>query len=360
MSDRWRKVEGSDENSALPDSGRRSDIPAITENVPLRNFSTIGVGGTARYFLEVRSVEALVAAIAWASAHSLPLFILAGGSNIVIADQGFPGLVLRLRIDGINTRFVDDHVMITAGAGVEWDSLVAMCVERNYAGIECLAGIPGSVGATPIQNVGAYGQEVSETLISLEALDMTSNRLSVIAASECEFGYRTSRFKTRDRNCYIITSVTFRLAVNGEPAVRYEELQQRLSRHGGGVGSLSDVRRAVLAIRRRKGMVLDPHDPDSRSVGSFFVNPIVTCEQAEEIKVRALKVAPDSKEMPCFATPDNRVKLSAAWLVERAGFRRAHIHGNVGLSTKHVLAIINRGGGRQAKSSAYQRRSEPG
>ncbi len=343
-SERPGSVGDSKEDSSRPHCEFTRGMPAIREDVPLGSFSTIGIGGAARYFSEIESVESLVAATLWAGTNNLPLFVLGGGSNTIVADCGFPGLVLQMRIDGVKTGFVDDQAMVTAGAGVEWDALVSMCVEHNLAGIECLAGIPGGVGATPIQNVGAYGQEISETLVSLEALDLTSNRLVVIKASECEFGYRTSRFKTRDRNRFIITSVTFRLAANGKPAVRYTELQQYLSEHRSRVGSLSEVRRAVLAIRRRKGMVLDPHDPDSRSVGSFFTNPVVTREQFEEIRTRSL-AASRSKEMPCFATPDGRLKLSAAWLIEQSGFQRGHTHGNVGISAKHVLAIVNRGGG---------------
>lgn len=338
-----RKLEG---NSARTEFGTSGDMPAIRENVSLAGFSTIGIGGVARYFSEIESVGALIAHVAWARANDLPLFILGGGSNIIVADRGFPGLVLRVKIGGIEARLVEDQAIVTAGAGVEWDALVSMCVERGFAGMECLAGIPGSVGATPLQNVGAYGQEVSETLVSLEALDLTNNQLTVIASSECEFGYRTSRFKVRDRHRFIITSVTFRLAVNGTPAVRYAEMQRYLSEHGSQPVSLSDVRRAVLAIRRRKGMVLDTHDPDTRSVGSFFVNPTVTRKQYEEIRERVLAVNPDSEEMPSYVVSESHIKLSAAWMIERAGFRRGHIHGNVGLSGKHVLAIINRGGGR--------------
>ena len=317
---------------------------ALMKEVPLARFSSLGIGGNARYFAEVASVECLLEAISWAKAQSLPFFILGGGTNIVIADHGFFGLALRVAIGGIETRLINDQVIITAGAGVEWDSLVSLCVNNDWAGIECLSGIPGRVGATPIQNVGAYGQEVCETLVSLEALDLLTNKLVVIEASECQFGYRTSRFKTSDQHRFIITSVTYRLILDGEPAIRYTELQQYLRDHQGSRIRLADVRAAVLAIRRRKGMVIDPGDPDSRSVGSFFVNPIVTYEEFEKIKNRTQTVDPH-RDIPSFIAADNQVKLSAAWLIERAGFQRGYAQGNVGLSTKHTLAIINRGGG---------------
>jgi UDP-N-acetylmuramate dehydrogenase len=203
-----------------------------------------------------------------------------------------------------------------------------------------MSGIPGCVGATPIQNVGAYGQETSESLVSVEALDLATGELVEIRAEECEFGYRLSRFKTRDRDRFIITRVTYRLIANGKPALRYAELQKYLAENGASHPTPAEVREAVLTIRRRKAMVIDPTDADSRSVGSFFVNPVVTPEEFEQIKKRARV-----EDMPAFPSSNDRVKLSAAWLIERAGFHRGYVHGKVGTSTKHALAIINRGGG---------------
>lgn len=316
----------------------------LRENVPLAPMTTLGIGGPARYYAEASTVDVVSAGVEWALSRSLPLFVLGGGSNIVVADNGFPGLVLRLSIRGIETQSAGDHVVVSAGAGEEWDPLVAHCVARSWAGFECLSGIPGRVGATPIQNVGAYGQETSETLVAVGAFDRSTNVLVDLTASDCQFGYRSSRFKTRDRGRFIITSVTYRLTVSGEPVVRYSDLQRYLVDRGANRPSLSEVREAVLAIRRLKAMVIDPHDADSRSVGSFFVNPTVTQDEYEEIK-RLPTRSSDGGDLPAFPASDGLIKLSAAWLIERAGVKRGYTHGNVGTSTKHALAIINRGSG---------------
>ena len=320
----------------------------LEENVALAPLTTIGIGGPARYYAEVASTNALLAGVAWARTRDVPLFVLGGGSNIVIADRGFPGLVLRLRILGVETRFDGGDVLITAGAGEEWDSLVDQCVNQNWAGFECLSGIPGRVGATPIQNVGAYSQETSQTLVSVEAVDLETQGLVNLSATDCKFGYRTSRFKTRDRGRFIITRVTYRLSVDGKPAIRYPELERFLADAGIGLPTLAEVRNAVLSVRRRKAMVIDSTDPDSRSVGSFFVNPTIACDEFEQIKRRAT-IGAEMSDLPAFPVSDDRVKLSAAWLIERAGIKRGHVHGNVGTSTKHALAIINRGGGTAAE-----------
>ena len=318
---------------------------SLLKNVPLASVTTLGIGGPARYFAECATGEILSAGIEWAHAQGFPFFVLGGGSNIVVADSGFSGLVVRVAIRGIETVFDGSRVTLTAGAGEEWDKVVAMAAEYGWAGFECLSGIPGRVGATPIQNVGAYGQETSETLRSLEALDLETGRLVEISASECEFGYRASRFKMRDRNRFIITRVTYQLTACGKPEIRYAELQSYLADNGANDPTPAQVREAVVAIRRRKAMVIDPTDADSRSVGSFFVNPVVTREEFEQVKELSNKLTRGKAEMPAFPASDNKVKLSAAWLIERAGFTRGYRHGNVGTSTKHSLAIINRGGG---------------
>lgn len=318
----------------------------LVTNRPLAPFTTLGIGGPAKHFAEVTTREQLLAGVAWARDRQMPLFVLGGGSNIVVADEGFPGLVLHLSLRGISHQPVADHVMLQVGAGEEWDPLVAHCVAQNWAGVECLSGIPGRVGATPIQNVGAYGQETSETLVSVEALDHRTGELVTIKTEECEFGYRASRFKSRDRGRFVIISVTYRLTVNGLPAIRYAELQRYLNEHSNGsTPSLAEVREAVLTLRRRKAMVTDPNEPDSRSVGSFFVNPVVTEKEAEQVKARARRLARRGADMPTFAAGVGSVKLSAAWLIEQAGFPRGSVYGNVGTSSKHALAIINRGGG---------------
>jgi UDP-N-acetylmuramate dehydrogenase len=319
---------------------------SIRENVTLAPMTTLGIGGPARYFAEVTTTGALIAGVEWAKSRGAPLFVLGGGSNIVVADSGFSGLVLRIDIRGVETRIDGDHVVIDAGAGEEWDPLVARCVTNNWAGFECLSGIPGRVGATPIQNVGAYGQDTSETLASVEALELSSGKLVDLSAADCEFGYRTSRFKTRDRARFVITRATYRLTAGGDAAVRYPELQRYLADRGVEAPTLSDVRQAVITLRSRKAMVIDSSDIDSRSVGSFFVNPTVSAEECVRINDRANKtVVSGDESMPAFPAADGMIKLSAAWLIERAGIKRGYVHGNIGTSTKHALAIINRGGG---------------
>ncbi len=294
----------------------------LRRDVPLAPLTTLGIGGPAKYFLEARSVDDVREAVDWAASNHEPLLVLAGGSNVLIADEGFPGLVLHLQLRGIT---VESEGMMKIAAGEPWDAIVAMAVEKRWAGIECLSGIPGSTGATPIQNVGAYGQDVSETIVRVEVLDRSSGRVEWLTNSKCQFGYRTSRFKKNDRS--IVLSVTFRLTPDGAPAVRYPELEKFVG-HG---ADLQQVRDAVITIRRSKGMVIDPADPDTRSDGSFFTNPIVSPSL----------LTPD---MPHFPAGE-KVKLSAAWLIEHAGFHKGFVHGNVGISSKHTLAIINRGGG---------------
>ena len=318
---------------------------SILKNVALAPLTTLGIGGRARYFAEVTSTGALAAGVEWARSQDVALFVLGGGSNIVVADSGFSGMVLRVSIQGVETRIEGDHVVVKAAAGEEWDSLVSHCVTNGWAGFECLSGIPGRVGATPIQNVGAYGQDTSETLSSVEALDLSSGKLVELSAADCEFGYRTSRFKTRDRGRFVITRATYRLAHGGDATIRYPELQRYLADRNLEAPTLSDVRQAVLTLRSRKAMVIDSNDINSRSVGSFFVNPTVTREEFERINHRANRSVSGGESLPAFPASDGMVKLSAAWLIERAGIKRGYIHGNVGTSTKHALAIINRGGG---------------
>lgn len=314
----------------------------IDENVSLAPLTTIGIGGPARFFLRAQSVDDVLAGLAWARERSLPVFILGGGSNLLIADEGFDGLVVQIDLRGIVIESEDaDAVMVKAMAGEPWDPFVAFTVERGLAGVECLSGIPGSTGATPIQNVGAYGQDVSETIARVEALDRTTERVVWFTNEECRFGYRASLFKNIEKDRYIVLSVTFRLRRNGAATVAYPELRRYLEEHGISLDDLTGVREAVIAIRKRKGMVVDPNDPDSRSDGSFFMNPILTFADYE----RFAAIAPDAPHFPA----DEGVKLSAAWLIEHAGFTKGFIHGNVGLSSKHTLAIINRGGGTAAE-----------
>jgi UDP-N-acetylmuramate dehydrogenase len=305
---------------------------APEENVPLAPLTTLGVGGAARWFVRVGGVD-IANAYEWAEARGLPVFVLGGGSNLVIADEGFPGLVLQMRAAPIASPLRrGDDFLINVRAGGSWDEVVAFAVDRGLAGIECLSGIPGTVGGTPIQNVGAYGQEVADVIEAVSAFDFKRQRQVVLSAAECEFGYRMSRFKARDAGRFVVTSVLFRFR-SGPPTVKYPDLVEHLAREQKAPASLADVRAAVLAIRRRKGMVIDAADPDTRSVGSFFMNPVVDRAVIDQI-------AP----APHYVMDNGTVKIPAAWLIEQSGFARGHVDGRVGLSTKHPLAIINRGG----------------
>jgi UDP-N-acetylmuramate dehydrogenase len=307
----------------------------IEESVPLAPLTTIGIGGPARFFFRAHSVDEIREAIAWSRERDVPLFFLGGGSNLLIADEGFPGLVVHIDLRGIVVKGGDEHAMVRVAAGERWDDFVAHAVERGWAGIECLSGIPGSTGATPIQNVGAYGQDVSETIVRVEVLDRTTDRVATLTNAECRFGYRSSLFKNIDRDRYVVLGVTFRLKRNGTASIRYPELQKYVDEHGIAIDDLRGVRASVIAIRKRKGMVLDRNDPDTRSDGSFFMNPVLTAAQF------AIFPHPEAPHFPA----GEDVKLSAAWLIEQAGFPKGFVHGNVGLSSKHTLAVINRGGG---------------
>jgi UDP-N-acetylmuramate dehydrogenase len=317
----------------------------VQENVPLAPLSTLGVGGPARFYARAADADAVEAGTAWAESRALPLFVLGGGSNVVVADEGYPGLVLHVVPEAIETRQADGGVFVRAGAGVVWDALVATATDNDWAGVECLSGIPGRVGATPIQNVGAYGQDVSETITSVEAFDVVARSRVTLASTECGFGYRSSRFKGKDRDRYVILAVEYRLAPDGAPAIRYPDLQRHLDEHGLTAPTLGQVRQAVIDIRRRKSMVLDPGDPNSRSVGSFFMNPVVSDETCAAVQQAALAMkAPGAEGMPRWPMAGGGVKLSAAWLIERAGFRRGYRKGNAAISENHTLALVNRGG----------------
>jgi UDP-N-acetylmuramate dehydrogenase len=312
----------------------------IEENVPLAPLTTIGIGGPARFFFRAKTVDDVREALAWAANRELAVFILGGGSNLLISDDGFDGLVLHVDLRGITVESEDRYAMIHVAAGEPWDDFVHFAVTRGYAGIECLSGIPGSTGATPIQNVGAYGQDVSATIVRVEVLDRTRDRVITLTNQECRFGYRSSVFKNDDRDRYVVVAVTFRLLVGGSATIRYPELQTYITERRITTDDLRGVRASVIAIRKRKGMVIDPTDPDTRSDGSFFMNPVLTLEQYEAFA----RIAPDAPHYPSGEEGED-VKLSAAWLIEHAGFTKGFALGNVGLSSKHTLAVINRGGG---------------
>ena len=316
----------------------------MQRDVPLAALTTIGIGGPARYYVRATTVDEVREAVRWSREHGVALFVLAGGSNLLISDDGFDGLVLHIDLRGITVESEDEYAMVKAAAGEPWDPFVAMTVANGWAGVECLSGIPGSVGATPIQNVGAYGQEVAETIARVEALDRTTDRVLSFTNWDCRFGYRSSLFKNHERERYIVLNVTFRLRVGGEATVRYLELRKKLDEQGIAMGDLVHVREAVIAIRKRKGMVIDAADPDTRSDGSFFMNPIIPAAALDPFLTKARTLLGDGMAPPHFPSGDE-VKLSAAWLIEHAGFEKGFVHGNVGLSSKHSLAVINRGGG---------------
>jgi UDP-N-acetylmuramate dehydrogenase len=329
----------------------------VRENVPLAPFSTLGVGGTARHYARASSDDDVRSAVDWAKTRALPLLVLGGGSNVVLSDEGHPGLVLHLATRGVETRPQGDRVEVTAQAGEPWDALVASAVDQGWAGVECLSGIPGLVGATPIQNVGAYGQDVSETVVGVEALDLVTGRLERLATGECAFAYRDSRFKSTDKGRFIVLRVTYALRPGGLPAVRYAELARSLEDQGLGEPSLAQVRDTVVTLRRRKSMVLDAQDPNARSVGSFFTNPIVPAMFADDLETALQRegVLREGERPPRFPAKDGHVKLSAAWLIERAGLAKGYQRGNVGLSSRHTLAIVNRGGAAASEVVALAR-----
>lgn len=316
----------------------------LSENVPLAPLTTIGVGGSARFFRRAESVDDVIEGLEWAHGKELPVFFMSGGSNLLISDRGFPGLVIQVALKGIRILSEDSKVTIRVAAGEEWDSFVAFCVDRGYAGVECLSGIPGSIGATPIQNVGAYGQDVSETILRVEAWDRKQGKTVTLTRDECHFGYRQSRFKNEEPERFVILSVDYALIPGGEPAIRYPDLEKYLAERNIARPSLRDVREATREVRRRKGMVIDPADPDTRSCGSFFMNPILDEEAHAAFSERSrARVGPDER-VPSFPAGEGKLKLSAAWLIERAGFTKGFTLGRAGISTKHTLAVVNRGG----------------
>jgi UDP-N-acetylmuramate dehydrogenase len=323
---------------------RRAESFPLRENLPLSDFTTLRVGGPARYFVEATDEGRILEALNLAKARAWPVLVMGGGSNLLVSDDGFPGLVLHIALKGIQIES-SGNGKISAAAGEEWDHFVSRCVEMNLAGLECLSGIPGTVGGTPVQNVGAYGQEVSETITVVRVLNREDHSILQLKGSECGFSYRSSIFNHEQKDRHIVLGVCFSLAAGGLPCLRYAELQRRFS----GIRpppSIAEVRQAILDIRAAKSMLLRPGDPDSQSAGSFFKNPILTEEalgRAEESARERGRLAVDEK-LPKYDTAPGMFKVPAAWLIERAGFARGFCRGRVGLSSKHALAIINRGG----------------
>jgi UDP-N-acetylmuramate dehydrogenase len=315
--------------------------PSVLTGVPLAPLTTLRLGGPAAKVLEARTDDELVEAVRACDGAGEPVLVLAGGSNVVIADAGFDGTVVRVLTRGIER----DGATIDVAAGEPWDEVVAAAVEDGLGGIECLSGIPGSTGATPIQNVGAYGQDVAQTITSARVYDRETGAVEDLPAADLGFGYRTSALRHHDRR--VVLRVRFALTQSElSTQLTYAELARTV---GAERAPLRDVRDAVIGLRRGKGMVVDPGDPDSVSAGSFFTNPILEPDAFDALAARG------AGEPPRFPEAGGRVKTSAAWLIERAGFHKGDVRGNVGISTKHSLALINRGGATTAELVAFAR-----
>jgi UDP-N-acetylmuramate dehydrogenase len=314
------------------------DEMLMEENKPLAPFTTFGIGGPARWFVEAASEDEIVEATAWARQRGLPLFVLGGGSNLLVADAGFDGLVLRVGLRGVAVEAGGTGQRIyRAAAGEDWDAFVERTVGDDCAGLECLAGIPGTAGGTPVQNVGAYGQEVASAIERVRAFDLERREFAEFSAEECGFSYRRSRFNSTDRRRYIVTRVDYRLTVCGAPTLRYADLLRYFEQTGCEPG-LAEVAALVRRVRESKGMLLVEGDADCRSAGSFFKNPVVSEEQVARI------TAASGTEPPRFPAGPGQVKVPAAWLIEQAGFSRGYALGRAGVSSRHTLALVNRGG----------------
>ena len=335
-----------------------ANIMRIQENVPLAPLTTFQVGGSARYFAEAKTIGEVQESLAYAGTRELPLLVLGGGSNLLISDRGWPGLVLRMGITGIEERTEGNKAHFQVGAGEEWDRFVALAVAHHYAGVECLSGIPGSAGATPVQNVGAYGQEVSETIQSVLTLDQKDGQLRELCNEACGFRYRTSIFNASQRGRFIIVRVTYALTMDGKPHIEYADLQRYFADRTV-TPSLEETREAVLRIRAAKGMLITPGAEDCRSAGSFFKNPVLSPEQYDDVAKRA---AIKGLEVPSYPALAAQKKISAAWLVEHSGFDKGYVSGHAAISRKHTLAIVNRGGATAADilalKNAIQQRVE--
>jgi UDP-N-acetylenolpyruvoylglucosamine reductase len=355
----------------------------VREQVPLSGYTTLRLGGPAARFVEADTDAEIIAALRAADDTGEPVLVLGGGSNLVVPDEGFPGTVIRVLTRGVRITADDDAALVTVAAGQDWDSLVARCAGDRLAGVECLSGIPGLAGATPIQNVGAYGQEVAETIVAVSAYDRARGVMVEMANADCGFGYRSSAFKREAMASasasasgsvpaspsapvparsatgrFVVLSVTFRLARDPlSSPLRYAELARSLGADPGARLPLGDVRAAVLRLRRRKGMVLDPADPDTRSAGSFFTNPVLDPGQLAALEQAVEAVCGPGAQIPRYGAPAGQVKVSAAWLIEHAGFVKGYpARGNGSaaqpgqedlgprISTKHTLALVNPGG----------------
>jgi UDP-N-acetylmuramate dehydrogenase len=306
--------------------------PQYLDGARLRERTTLALGGPARRIARVADPDSLREALERNDGG--PVAVLGAGSNLIVADRGFSGLLLQST--DRRREYDPDSGELQVGGGHDWDDLVRFAVEQGASGIECMSGIPGLCGAAPVQNIGAYGQELSGVLESVEAVDLASGRTHSFSAVECAFGYRRSRFKEEEAGRWFITRIRLRLRPGGTPTLGYRELVEALGTETD--PPLERVRQEVLRLRRSKSMVYDPSDANHRSAGSFFTNPVVSAEIAAEVENRA------GAPVPAWPVEDGRMKLAAAWLIERAGFGKGHRQGRVGLSTRHVLALVNLGG----------------
>ncbi|MGB8030033.1 MAG: UDP-N-acetylmuramate dehydrogenase [Terracidiphilus sp.] len=313
----------------------------IKERQLLAPFTTFGIGGPARWFVEAASETEIAEASDWARGRGVPLFVLGGGSNVLIADEGFSGLVLHVGLKGIER----DGERFRVAAGEEWEHCVQQAIGADCAGMECLAGIPGTVGGTPVQNVGAYGQEAASMIERVRAFDLVERGFVEFSNPECGFAYRRSRFNSTDKGRYIVTRVDYRLRQNGAPLIAYHDLKAHFA-DWATAPTLAETADAVRSIRRSKGMLLVDGDPDCRSAGSFFKNPTVTEEVAERVRKIAARAG---VPLRVFTAEDGLVKIPAAWLIEQAGFKKGYTMeaagGAAGISSRHTLALVNRGGG---------------
>lgn len=314
----------------------------IEYDVPVGALTTFAVGGHARWLAVAKTEAEVVSALRWAAEAKLKVLILGGGSNLLVADSGFEGLVLCPRLEGRTATLGADTALVRIGAGEIWDEVVADCTAQGWAGIECLSGIPGRAGAAPIQNIGAYGQQVADVIESVRIVRISTGEIETLDRAACRFGYRSSRLK--DEADSVVLALSLRLHIGGPPTLKYPQLKAQVS----STPSLAAVRDAVLSLRRSKSMVYDPQDPNHRSAGSFFLNPVVDAAQLAAVEQRVLEAGLEVAKMPRYPASSG-VKLSAAWLIERAGFTRGHGTGRVGLSTRHTLALVNRGGATAAE-----------
>ncbi len=318
----------------------------IRENILLAPYTTFRIGGPARWFMEASNEAELTEAVMFARNQRAELFVLGGGSNLLVADKGFPGVVVHVANRGIREHIDGGYTVFTVAAGESWDGFVNSTVERDFAGIECLAGIPGTVGGTPVQNVGAYGQEVSSTIVSVRALDRTTLRMADFGGTNCHFSYRRSIFNSTSRDRYIVTEVSYRLRLHGNPHLAYADLAEAFA--GKPAPRPAQISKMVREIRRKKGMLLVEGDPNCRSAGSFFKNPVVSESLLADISARVTKEAnlsgmAHADSIPHFAAEPGTVKLLAGWLIEHAGFPRGFSLGSAAISSRHTLSIVNRG-----------------